>query len=96
MVNGLLRDLQLVRVYIDDVAIGSTNIQEQQEHISWVFEQIQNSNVKVKLWKFVFVSTNVDILGYDINKKKMEADLNKMRYVTEINIPKLNNKPRLF
>lgn len=55
------------KVYLDDVLIYSTTIEEHVTHIRLVLERMQIHNLHISAEKCTFASTSVDYLGYHID-----------------------------
>lgn len=49
MVTELFKDLDFERVYIDDIAIGSKSLKEHANHLIFICDHIEESELKIKL-----------------------------------------------
>src|SRR6266496_3455120 len=73
LMNKILRENidEFVIVYIDDLLIYSKTFEEHIEHISKVFEKLQEANLIMKLKKCKFYMPNVEFLGHIIGRNRL-------------------------
>ncbi|XP_076394344.1 uncharacterized protein LOC100875763 [Megachile rotundata] len=65
----VLRGLDFVFCYIDDVLIASANELEHKEHLKQVFDRLKQYGISININKCLFGSPSVRYLGYLINSK---------------------------
>jgi hypothetical protein len=68
--NGLLKDFDFVKVYLDDILIHSKNIEEHFTHLRAVLETLKNVNASINWEKSNFAKAEVNYL--DITFQRME------------------------
>ena len=77
-----------VTVYIDDVLIFSTSLQDHLSHIKCVLQRIQEVGLKLKPTKCNFVCQEVEYLGHLITPKGLQTNNRLVRAVQEFPCPK--------
>ncbi len=97
MMNHILRGCeQFAGVYIDDVVIYSQSWEEYLQHLSEVFEKIQQPGLTVKLKKCQFGRRRAHYLGHIIGEGKIRPDPEKVKAVIEYPEPKTKKDVRAF
>ena len=61
--------LELARAYIDDLLVISKSFEEHLEHLKLVFTCLQEAGLKVNTTKSSLCATELEYLGYTINRK---------------------------
>ena len=74
--------------YVDDVIIYSKTFDEHLNHISEVFDRIQQARLKLSSNKCSFAKSKLRYLGHIISKSGIEADQNKVEKVRNLVPPK--------
>ena len=75
MMNKIFRGLPLVTVYIDDVLVHSTSIEEHREHLQIVFQCLREAGLTLKGKKCHIAMPEVRYLGHVISGTSMRPDL---------------------
>lgn len=90
VMNNVLRGLQneICCVYLDDVIIYSTSLQEHIERLKLIFERFRQSNFKIQLDKSEFLHKEVNYLGHLITKEGVKPNPDKIQAVKNFPIPK--------
>ncbi|KAK3575039.1 hypothetical protein QTP86_019784 [Hemibagrus guttatus] len=85
LINEVFRDLlgRGVIVYIDDILLYSTSMEEHMLQVWEVLARLQQHHLYVKLEKCEFHRSMVTFLGYVISHQGVEMDMVKVRVVTE-------------
>lgn len=68
MAEVLFRDMSYVKVYVDDVVVGSKDMAEHLDYLEIDLKRIWESGMKRKLHKFVFSRKRIEVLGYVVNE----------------------------
>ena len=68
-------------VYMDDLLVFSTSLDEHIQHVTRVFAALEKAQLKVKLSKCVFGVTSVDFLGHTISQGLIEMDDTKKQAI---------------
>jgi hypothetical protein len=77
-----------VVVYIDDILIYSTSLEEHAEHLCKVFQRLRENKLYAKLEKCEFGVTEVDFLGHRITQKGLKMDDHKVKAILDWEPPK--------
>jgi hypothetical protein len=85
LVNNTLREYLdiFVTVYLDDVLIYSKDEEEHKKHVKLVLEALRSRNLRAKLEKCEFHTTDFDFLGYHIRPGQIGMESGKVRAILE-------------
>ncbi len=91
--EGLLHDI--CEVYLDEIVIYSTTLEDHIEHVKLVSERPRNLNFKIKLENCQIALDKIDFLGHEIsngaisqNKKKV---MDLFKYTTPFNAKQIHS-----
>lgn len=56
-------DLNVVQVYIDEVVIGSKNFEEHTNNLTFSYDTVKDSDLKIMLRKSLFDITSIEMLS---------------------------------
>ena len=84
-----MRGLANVIVYFDDLLIQSKSHAEHRVHLQQVFTRLRETNLKLKLVKCHFGTTNVDYLGFRLTPEGILPGADKLKCVREALPPKM-------
>lgn len=89
-VDDVLRDFigKFAYVYIDDVIIYSSSIEEHMNHIQTIFNALNNATLKVSNEKSKFFMEEVEYLGHIVKHNRISTDPNKIKTIENFPIPK--------
>ncbi|KAL0187931.1 hypothetical protein M9458_015030 [Cirrhinus mrigala] len=84
-VNDVLRDMvdQFIYVYLDDILIFSSPLQEHVQHVRRVLQRLLENGLFVKAEKCVFHAQSVLFLGYIISSEGVRMDPDKVKAVVD-------------
>lgn len=88
MMNDVLRGLDYVHVYIDDILIHSTSLEEHKQHIRTVLGRLRDAGLTIRGSKCSFGKQEVQYLGHIYNGSGMTPDPKKVSAVLEWPTPK--------
>ena len=74
-------------VYLDDVLIFSSTLEEHLKHIQGVFDRLRIHNLKLKLKKCSFIQEETQYLGYVISKDGIKPDVDKVQCIRDLPTP---------
>ncbi len=85
LVNDVLRDMvdQFIYVYLDDILIFSSSLQEHVQHVRRVLQRLLENGLFVKAEKYAFHAQSVPFLGYIISSEGMRMDPDKVKAVVD-------------
>ncbi|KAG1964568.1 retrotransposable element [Pimephales promelas] len=85
LVNDVLRDMvdQFIYVYLDDILIFSSSLQEHVQHVRRVLQRLLENGLFVKAEKCSFHAQSVPFLGYIISSEGVRVDPDKVKAVVD-------------
>lgn len=98
LMNYVLREHigKICFVYLDDIIIFSTSLQEHIQAIEEIFTSLRKANLKVQLDKSEFLKTETEYLGHIISDKGVRPNPKKTDAIKNYNIPKTQKQIRQF
>ncbi len=98
LVNDVLRDMvdQFIYVYLDDILIFSSSLQEHVQHVRQVLQRLLENGLFVKAEKCDFHAQSVPFLGYIVSVEGMRVDPEKIKAVVEWPSPDSRNALQRF
>lgn len=98
VMNNILRGLQneICAVYLDDIIIFSTSLQEHIQRLREVFQRLRESNFKIQLDKSEFLRHEVAYLGHVITPQGCKPNPEKILAVKNFPIPKTPKEIKSF
>ena len=98
LMNSLFRKYlgKFVLVFMDDILIYSTNIEEHKIHLKQIFEVLRENKLYAKLSKCAFFTSQVEFLGHVISEEGISIDPRKVKAVAEWPVPKDKTEVRSF
>jgi hypothetical protein len=96
--NDIFREWldDFVVVYIDDILIYSSSLEEHAEHLRKVFQRLRENKLYAKREKCEFGVTKVDFLGHRITQEGLKMDDHKVKAILDWEPPKLVPALRSF
>ena len=82
--------------YLDDLIIWSSSAEEHVKQIQQVFNRLRNHNLKLKLKKCSFFSTETNYLGFIINEYGIKPDPKKVEAIRTLPAPITVKQVRSF
>jgi hypothetical protein len=85
LVNDVLRDMvdQFIYVYLDDILIFSSSLQEHVQHVRRVLQRLLENGLFVKAEKCAFHAQSVSFLGYIVSSEGVRMDPDRVKAVME-------------
>jgi hypothetical protein len=77
-----------VVVYIDDILIYNSSLEEHEEHLRQVFQRLRENKLYAKLEKCEFEVKEVDFLGHRITQEGLKMDDHKVKAILDWEPPK--------
>lgn len=92
----VLRDLENIFIYIDDIIIGSQSKIEHKENLRKVFERLNNFGISINLAKCEFGKSELNFLGYHVSKEGLRPLDEKVKIITEFPRPQTIQELRRY
>lgn len=98
VMDNVLRDLvgKICLVYLDDIIIFSTSLQEHIENLEKVFLRLRSSNFKIQLDKSEFLRKEIAFLGHIITTEGIKPNPAKIEAIQKFPIPRTNREIKSF
>lgn len=98
MMNHVLREYinKICVVYLDDILIFSTSIQEHIDSIDKIFKKLREANLKIQVDKCKFFSKETEYLGHVLTNEGIKPNNKKIEIIKNLNIPKTKKEIKSF
>lgn len=98
VMDNVLRGLQneICLVYLDDIIIFSTSLQEHIINLGKVFQRLRESNFKIQLDKSEFLKRETAYLGHIIGEEGVRPNPDKISAIKKYPIPKTPKEIKQF
>lgn len=85
--DSVCNGLDFVFMYLDDILIASSTHEEHKEHITILFDRLQEHGLVVKLEKCLFGVSEIDFLGYRVSKDGIRPLPSKVEVIIKFPTP---------
>ncbi|GBP04513.1 Retrovirus-related Pol polyprotein from transposon 17.6 [Eumeta japonica] len=98
LMNETLRDYinKTCVVYLDDILIFSTSLTEHVKAVTDIFKALEKANLKIQIDKCNFMKKETEFLGHILTKDGIKPNLNKIKVIQEIALPKTEKQIKSF
>lgn len=98
VMDNVLRGLQneICLVYLDDIIVFSTSLQEHIINLEKVFQRLRESNFKIQMDKSEFLKLETAYLGHIIGKDGIKPNPDKISAIKKYPIPKTSKEIKQF
>lgn len=98
LMNYVLKDYvnKICLVYLDDIIIFSTSLEEHLDSITKIFKRLEEVNLMVQLDKSEFLKRETEFLGHIITLDGIKPNPKKIECVKNFPIPKTNKQIKQF
>lgn len=98
VMDNVLKELQgtVCLVYLDDIIVYSTSLQEHVENLKKVFQKLREANLKVQIDKSEFLRKEIDFLGHVVTTEGIKPNPAKIHVIKEFPIPKSQKEIKSF
>lgn len=98
VMDNVLKGLQneVCLVYLDDIVVYSTSLQEHIVNLEKVFKRLRESNFKIQMDKSEFLKLETDFLGHVICKDGVKPNPNKIAAIEKYPLPKTTTEIKRF
>jgi hypothetical protein len=87
LMEGVLRNLQNVIVYIDDLLIHSDTHELHLQTLEQVLQRLQQNHLKINLEKCIFGNKEVSYLGFTLTPEGIKPGKNKLKAIETAKAP---------
>lgn len=98
VMDNVLKDLQnqVCLVYLDDIIVFSTSLQEHVINLEKVFKKLRESNFKIQMDKSEFLKLETEFLGHIIGRDGVKPNPNKIQAIQNYPLPKTTTEIKRF
>ena len=98
MMNNVLHEHinKICVVYMDDILVFSTSLQEHTDSLNKIFETLRDANLKVSLNKSDFLKKETDFLGHVVTKDGIKPNPDKIQGLEQFTLPKTVKEIQAF
>lgn len=89
LMNSVLREYinKICIVYLDDILIFSTSIQEHIVNLNKIFKALKNANLKIQIDKCNFFCKETEYLGHVLTQNGIKPNPKKIKDISELKLP---------
>lgn len=95
-INRILGDLEFVFIYIDDILVASSSLDEHIEHLRVVFQRLKEFHLRLNVAKCVLGAPELEFLGYIVNGKGIRPTSSRVKSISDFPRPKTISDLRRF
>lgn len=95
-INEVLRGLDFIYVYIDDICVSSSNMDEHLRHLEIVFQRLQQHGLTINVFKCKFGQNSVEFLGHTVDKNGIRPKADKVDVIRNYKLPSTAKDLRRF
>lgn len=95
-INRALGDLEFVFIYIDDILVASSSLDEHIEHLRVVFQRLKEFHLRLNVAKCVLGAPELEFLGYIVNGKGIRPTSSRVKSISDFPRPKTISDLRRF
>ncbi|QBP37036.1 putative RdRP [Lampyris noctiluca errantivirus 1] len=98
LMNYVLREYigKICLVYLDDIIILGTSLQEHSENIRKVFQKLRENNLKIQIDKSEFFRKEVAYLGHIVSREGVKPNPDKIEAIKNYTLPKTTKEIKGF
>ncbi|KAJ8375109.1 hypothetical protein SKAU_G00056890 [Synaphobranchus kaupii] len=83
MMSSILKDLQGVQCYLDDIIVSAMTAEEHDKRLTVVLRRIESAGLKLNLSKCNFRKTELSFLGHTVSEKGLQPDASHVTAVSQ-------------
>lgn len=95
-IDEVLRGLDFIFVYVDDICIASTNVQEHLAHLETVFQRLRKHGLTINMAKCVWGQESIRFLGHVVDKNGIRPTMEKVDAIRNFQLPSTAQELRRF
>jgi cleavage and polyadenylation specificity factor subunit 1 len=93
LMDGILRDVSFVFVYLDDILVASQSAHEHKEHLRQVFQLLSDNGLVINKSKCLFGVSHLDYLGHHVTTDGIKPMSDRVAAILTFPVP--SNKASL-
>ena len=95
LIESLLQDLPRVAVYIDDIIVAGTSVDDHLANLEKVMAHLLSAGLTVRKSKCVFAASSIEYLGHMIDAEGLRPSEEKVRAIRDAPEPQLQSVSQL-
>lgn len=96
LIHEVLRGLNFVFPYIDDLCVAPSSFAEHQQHLKIIFDRLRENNLAINLAKCEFGKEKLSFLGHVVNKEGITPLPEKVAAIKSFSKPKVAKEWKRF
>lgn len=96
LIHDVLRGLDFVFPYIDDLCVASSTIEEHRKHLSIIFQRLRENNLAINLAKCEFGKSELSFLGHLLSKNGIRPLPEKVEVIRKYPKPTIAKELKSF
>lgn len=98
LINNVLKEYigSICLVYLDDILIFSTSIEEHLEAIDKILNRLTHANLKLQVDKCTFLAKQTEFLGHVVTPEGIKPNPEKLKTIDKIALPKTQKGIKSF
>lgn len=96
MNNTVLKDLDFVYCYLDDILVASLSEEEHDRHLEQLFKRLSEFGITINLEKCKFKESKLEFLGYEVSTKGFKPLESKVEAIKNYRKPQNVSQLRTF
>lgn len=94
--NQVFFDLDFVIVFIDDICISSSSMEEHQRHVDIVLQRLREHGLRINVSKCVFAQTEITFLGHHVTSQGISPLPEKVDAIMNFKKPTVTHELKRF
>lgn len=98
LMNAILKDYinKICVVYLDDILIFSTSLEEHKDSITKIFNVLRENNLKIQFDKCKFFTKETEYLGHVLTPEGVRPNPNKIKDIIQLKLPTTQKQIKSF
>jgi hypothetical protein len=84
LIGSIINGVKNVYHYVDDIIISGQNVEEIVETTKVVLDKLTAANLTINMEKCVFVTPNIEILGYKLEGESLRYNVEQYRFLDDL------------